>query len=373
MSDLPPTMRAWVYREKGHPSKVVKLETDFKTPQPADLGADEVLVEVHYTGFNAVITILIQSLNPRPFSFFLPRRDRVAVTELEFAGRLIAAGGNVLASRPDLKIGELVIGFVDASKAIFTGAGGLAEYAVAPAKTVVPYHVPGEEQPKLSIEEWAGLGGVGCTAIQVIDRAGVKSGDKVLINGGSGGAGAMMVQVTRSVVGPNGRVVATCSGANVELVKSLGADEVIDYRQCAPLHAYLAASEHARTPFDAIIDCVGIQDLFTHSTAYLAPGKTFLNIGGMDIEYSMKGILKGVWTQLWNRFCPRIFGGVPRWYRFYSATPDVESLERLRKLVQNEEVRQVVDSIWGFEDVPKAYEVMQSKRAKGKIIVRVRN
>ncbi|CRG86733.1 hypothetical protein PISL3812_03744 [Talaromyces islandicus] len=362
---LPPTMRAWTYRTKGLPSTTVKLESDIRTPQPTDLGPDDVLVEVHYVAFNGGVTSGIQGLGPRPLAFFLRQQDRVAIAEFEFAGRLIAAGGNVLPAttssgagggRKDLKIGELVTGFMNPFKSLRTGAGALAEYAIAPAKSVVPYQLPGdgEEPPKLSLAEWAGLGGVGCTAIQAVERARIKAGDKVLINGSSGGAGVMMVQVARSVIGPQGKLVATCSAANVELVKSLGADEVIDYRQHSPLHTYLAASEDADRPFDAIIDNVGIQELFTHSPSYLAPGKKFLAIGAMNAEFSVRGAVYLVWLMLWNQFCPVIFGGVPRKFQFYSAEPDLPSLEMLRKMTQEGTLRQVIDSIWEFEDVPKA-------------------
>jgi|SRR5271156_5228933 len=77
-----------------------------------------------------------------------------------------------------------------------------------------------------SMAEASGLAGVGCTAIQAAEAASLKPGDKVFVNGGSGGLGSMMVQVARAIVGESGQVIATCSGPNVEMVKALGADEV---------------------------------------------------------------------------------------------------------------------------------------------------
>jgi reticulon-4-interacting protein 1, mitochondrial len=353
MADLPSTMRAWAYRQSGLPSQVVKLETTFRTPKATDLGPNELLVEIHYTSFNGGVTLVAQSLRPRPLAFFISKEERVGIMELEFAGRMVAAGKNVLSSRPDLRLGEFVVGCMDEMRLMRRGAGSLAEYVVVKADMVAPYELPGGEKSKFSLAEWAGLSAVGCTAVQVTDRMGIKAGDKVLINGSSGGAGVLMVQVVKSIVGPGGRVVATCSGRNVDLVKSLGADEVIDYRQCGPLHAHLAASEHAKAPFDAIIDCVGIQALFAHSPAYLAPKGKFVNLGAMDTELSVRGLFQWVGLSMWNRFCPRIFGGVPRDYEFYSARVNVPSLERLRKMVQDGKLRQVIDSIWEFEDVPK--------------------
>ncbi|RAO65491.1 uncharacterized protein BHQ10_001503 [Talaromyces amestolkiae] len=371
-SELPSTMRAWVYRTKGLPSEILKLEINIETPKIANLAPDEVLVEVYYSALNNISTQLMQTLRPRPLGFFISQKNRLAIPEIELGGRLIAAGKNVLSRRPDLKLGDLVIGLTDPAKSMRDGSGALAEYAVLPVAHVVPYQLPSGEQEQLSLAEWSALGGVGCTAIQVTERAGLKAGDKILVNGSSGGAGTTVIQVARYILGPSGHIVATCSASNIDLVKSLGADEVIDYQQCGPLHTYLAMSVHAQTPFDAIIDCVGIQDLFIHSPTYLALGKNFINIGSLELEHSIKGTLHWVWLAFWNQYCPLIFGGIPRHFEFYSAEPDVQSLEKLRKLTQERKLRPVVDSVWEFEDASKAYQIMENKRAKGKIVIRVK-
>lgn len=352
---IPSTMRAWTYTRRGLPSQVVQLDPHFKAPSLSDIGPDDVLVEINYAAMNGGVAWIMQVLSPLPFSW--TAKNRIAVPELEFSGTILAVGREVLAARVDLQPGTLVFGSCRPAEHFRLGRGTLAEYVVAPASRVVTISIAGEEAAaavsKLSLAEASGIGAVGATAIQTLDLSGLKTGDKVLVNGGSAGTGVMMVQIARHVVGESGQVVATCSAANAELVKSLGADEVIDYRKHDPLHEYLRVSHHAEQPFDAIIDCIGIQDLYTHSPDYLARGKPYLNIGAYTATPTLAGFLTWAWKQLSNRFWPTFLGGVPRPYIFHSATPDVKTLNRVKQLVAEGKLRQVVDSIWEMEDVPK--------------------
>jgi NADPH:quinone reductase-like Zn-dependent oxidoreductase len=99
-------------------------------------------------------------------------------------------------------------------------AGSLAEYVAVAATSVV------RKPDRASFEEAAGLPVAGCVALTLIDAARLKAGDTILVNGASGGIGTIVVQLAKKLVGESGRVVAICSGRNVELVNSLGADEV---------------------------------------------------------------------------------------------------------------------------------------------------
>ncbi|KAL1968722.1 hypothetical protein VTN77DRAFT_1548 [Rasamsonia byssochlamydoides] len=363
-------MRAWTYSRRGLPSQTIQLDTHFKAPSLSDVGPNDALVEINYAAMNGGVAYFMQVVPPLPFSWI--STNRVAIPELEFSGTLLAVGRDVLAARPDLQPGTLVLGSCMPLEHFRRGCGTLAEYVVVPASRMVPISTAGEAAAsKLSLAEAAGIGGVGATAVQILDLSGLKTGDKVLINGGSAGSGVMMVQVARHVVGESGYVVATCSAANAELVQSLGADEVIDYRTHEPLHEYLRSSHHSKRQFDAIIDCIGIQDLYTHSPEYLARGKPYLNIGALTATPTLAGFLSWTWTQMLNMFWPSFLGGVPRPYCFHSTTPDVNTLNRVKKLVAEGKLRQVVDSIWEMEDVLKAYERMESKRARGKVIIHI--
>lgn len=87
----------------------------------------------------------------------------------------------------------------------------------------------------ISSAEAAGLGGVGCTSVRFLYYRKLQKGNSILINGGSSGCGTKMVQIAKHLDGPKGKVVATCSTANIEIVKGLGADEVVDYFAHKPL------------------------------------------------------------------------------------------------------------------------------------------
>jgi NADPH:quinone reductase-like Zn-dependent oxidoreductase len=150
-----------------------------------------------------------------PFLF----RSKPAIPELDFSGTIVTSNSEVPEFR-HLRPGTPVFGSVGVGPHLKAGIGTLAEYIVVPAERVV------RKPDNMSFEEAAGLGVAGCTAVPLIKRAGLKKGDSVLINGASGGIGTMVTQLARDAVGEDGRVVAVCSGKNVEFVKMLGADEV---------------------------------------------------------------------------------------------------------------------------------------------------
>ena len=100
----------------------------------------------------------------------------------------------------------------------------------------------------------AGLGAVGYTAVRFLEYSKVGPGDSILINGGSGGLGTFLVQLAKHVGGPQGTAVAICSTANVDLVKNLGADEVVPYNGSVPAEQYLARAYAGSKKFDSIVD-----------------------------------------------------------------------------------------------------------------------
>jgi NADPH:quinone reductase-like Zn-dependent oxidoreductase len=205
------TMRGWTFTARGPPSAVLRLRSDLPRPTPNQLDANEVLVKVSHVavfqGFAALMNI-IPHVNS---NLWIPCSD--------FSGVIEAVGHNVHSLRP----GDAVFGSPDPKALMRWGSkynGMLVDYAILPANQVV------KRPDNISFESAAGLAGNGCTALQFCAKTGIKKGDSVLVTGASGGLGSIVLQVVRDIVGTEGRIVAVCSGANAELVKGLGADEV---------------------------------------------------------------------------------------------------------------------------------------------------
>ncbi|KAJ5527383.1 hypothetical protein N7513_011542 [Penicillium frequentans] len=339
-TDIPPTMPAWSYKTRGPVSKVLKYTTDFPTPNPSKLAPNEVLVKIAYTGFTPTASTLPAIIPP------WIQKDGTAIPELEISGTIAALGSSTI--RPDIQLGTPVFGGTSLEILLRRGSGTLAGYCPCPVDqlSVVP--------AGMDLEHAVALAGNGVTAVQVVDAAGVKRGDKVV----------------RDRVGETGIVISSCSGGNVELVKSLGADEVIDYRQHDPLHEYLV-KEHGETRFDAIVDTVGIQELYTNSPGYLREGGRFINIGAMQAQSANGSLFAFAWAMILNLALPAWLGGTPRRYQMVMGTPGVDVMARVKKLAEDGVLVPVIDSTWEMEDALKAYEKLHSQRARGKVIIKV--
>lgn len=207
-SDLPKTMKAWLVTKNGEPRDALTLKTD--VPVPASIRSGNLLVKVEYAALNpADLNFMAHIPNWVPF-----RRN--PTVGLDFAGRVVKVGSAVPAGLGLAPGAEVCGSFNVLSVAV--GRGSLAEYIEIPASKVAL-------KPKsLAPREAAGaLGIAGQTAYIVLKEAGVKAGDRVLVNGASGGVGSVLVQVAKA----KGAVVyGVCSGGNAEFVKSLGAEDV---------------------------------------------------------------------------------------------------------------------------------------------------
>jgi reticulon-4-interacting protein 1, mitochondrial len=206
----PSDMRAWIHTRRGPPSTALNLSKTMKVPTLTS--PTSVLIRVSHAALNPGGSIFMQLC---PFIF----RASPAIPELDFSGTITRIGSDVPSAR-NLKPGTPVFGSVPISAHTGSSSGALAEYVVVPADHVIPKPV------NASFEEVAGLPVAGSTALAVVEKAGLKRGDSVLVNGASGGIGSMVIQMVRDAVGESGTVVAICSGKNFEMVKQLGADEV---------------------------------------------------------------------------------------------------------------------------------------------------
>ncbi|KAF2180322.1 GroES-like protein [Zopfia rhizophila CBS 207.26] len=349
------TMRAWAHTRSGLPSSVLSLAN---LPIPTISSPSQVLVRISHCALNPGGSIVMQLL---PFIF----RASPAIPEMDFSGTIVECGANIPEER-NLKIGSEVFGSIPLSQHVKSIGGALAEYVVVDASSVV------RKPSEAKLEEVAGLGIAGATALEVVKGARLKKGDSVLVNGASGGIGHIAVQLCRDWAGETGRVVGVCSGGNGGWVKTLGCDEVIDYQSSAPVHSFLA-SKFSGERFNAVIDAAGVQDIFNHCPEFLAEGKPYVTVGPRAESFTVSGMLATIWLMAKNFLWPRILGGVPREYVQVTGVSNLEAMEELAKMVGEGKLRVVVDSCTDMKNAREAYEKMLSRHAKGKVIVMVHN
>ncbi|KAK2030766.1 NAD(P)-binding protein [Colletotrichum zoysiae] len=357
-------MRAWVRQFRGHYKSSLKLVDSLPTPPIPGPDSSDILVRVSYVALEFSIVHLLGVLPSLPFS-------RPLVPELSVSGTVAVAGGK--APEELRRPGTRVLAMTDPMSMAFRGTGALKEYMRVPEAYVIPLsghgfdagEQDGVDRPILSMAQGAGLVSNGSTALATVRAAKVSSGQRVLVNGASGSVGHIVAQLCRS---RGAFVVGVASGANEALVRGY-ADEFVDYRKHASLPDHLAATFGSQ-PFDSIIDCVGSQVLYTNSPKYLRPEGPFVNIGAIDIEI---GILRHVARWVMNTTCPTWLGGIPRQYIFFSNTPNMRDVLTLVEMVEKGELKVMLDSEFAMTDLMQAYERVTSKRARGKVLIRIDN
>ncbi|KAK0470520.1 hypothetical protein IW261DRAFT_1553740 [Armillaria novae-zelandiae] len=343
----PQIQQAWIIDRRGEPKDALSFRTDW--PVPSKLAKGEVLVKVQAAALNPVGYKLMRAL-PN----FIARRPIPA--EYDLAGIIEDPNDSQFTK------GDSVFGLIhtDSATSLKTRQGALQQYARMPAAYLV------RRPENITSIEAAGVTLAAETAWQALfGCAGLETGQTVFINGGSSSVGAFAIQIAKAKGAT--RVVASASGQNEEFVKSLGADEFIDYTK-QPLHEYLAQNPPS-PKFHIILDAVALEDpsLFTYSPAYLAPGGTFVSCGAIQGLHPFNLVLKTVLAMFW----PSWLGGVPRSYRTVRLAHDASGLEALRQLLEEAQIKPVVDSVYEFKDVLSAYERIMTSRAKGKVVVMV--
>jgi NADPH:quinone reductase-like Zn-dependent oxidoreductase len=332
-------MRAWTYSKRGLPQNILTLGS---VPKPTITSPDQVLIKVACTSLFSSCKAMM--------ALVYVSSDQKKIPESEFSGEIVEYGENV---REELKVpGVEVFGLtipmepkIDTFRFLFNPNGTLTEYVVVHQNLIAP------KPSNMSLEEASGLAGMATTAIYFNDAVKLQTGDYVLVNGGSGAIGMLLLQLLKKAVGPEGKVVATCSGSKKDIVLQY-ADEAIDYRAKAPIYQYLA-QEYGSRKFDAIIDTASTQELYDHSPEYLNEGKPFFDMAikhpvGRAWQYS--DLLPIIGNQIKNNFWPTFLGGVPRKYVLKSVRPDLKSLQKIRQLVEDGTFKGTVDSVWGMDE-----------------------
>lgn len=336
-SPFPPsTIRAWQYSStKGGLDKNLKINPSAPLPKP---NPDQHLVQVIATALNPV--------DYKPAEIPLVGRlivHKPATPCIDFAGCIVTP-----ATGSPFKRGQLVFGAAGTSP---LAGGALSELTLTKKENTVA--LPDGVDPI----DAATIGVAGLTAYQSI-VPNVKKGDYIFINGGSGGTGVFGIQIAKAV---GCHVTTTCSTANVELCKSLGAEEVVDYRKQSVVKALKASGRK----FDHVVDNVGSDfRLYYRCHEYTKPGAVYVMVGGTPSLGFAVDMLK---VKLW----PDFLGGGKRKFSGFFPKPKHEDLEQIGTWMMEGKVKPIIDQKFPFEQAPKAFEKSKTGRAKGKIVVDV--
>ena len=334
MMSTSPSFRAWQFESAaGGLDKALKLGSATLQPKPNQHLIKVVAAALKPTDYKTAEAALVRKLVlPNP-----------ATPAIDVVGRLIApAAGSAL------QPGQLVFGAAGGSRP--TG-GALAELALAQKDNLIA--IP----EGLGLIDAAAIPVAGLSAYQSIVPY-VKKDDKIFINGGSGGVGMMGIQIAKTL---GCHVTTTCSTANVELCRSLGADEVVDYRKQSVVET-LKANGHL---FDHVVDNVGKDPvLYFRCHEFTTDQATFIKLAG---EIS----LVDIWATLKMRLLPSFLGGGKRNIKGFLAQPKPDDLRQIADWVKSGAIRAVIDSRYPFEEAPAAYTKLKTGRARGKIIVEV--
>ncbi|KAF3048666.1 hypothetical protein E8E11_002536 [Didymella keratinophila] len=328
-----PTMKAWQY--DGVPvEKNLRINDAATQPTISDL---EVLVEVHAMALNPVDYKVTESAP-------LTALGLKCIPGADFCGKVAKTGIKV----DSFQIGEWVFG----AKVGAISNGTLGQY-VSVSQDMLTSLPSGIE-----VEDAASVGIVGLTQYQAI-KPNIKAGDKVFINGGSGGTGVYGIQIAKAL---GCHVTTTCSTGNVKLCESLGADEVIDYK-----NANIIETLAGKGPvFQLAVDNVGSSaDLYKQSASFLVPNGKFVQVGASPSLGGFAQITS-------NLLVPGFLGGGKRSYQMLMTKAVPDDLKQLGVLMREGKVKAVLDEVFDWEDAPKAFEKLKTGRSKGKLVIRIK-
>jgi len=323
-------MKAIVYRCYGSPD-VLRFE-DIERPTAAD---DEVLVKVHAAAVNPLEWHYMRGtpyIMRMDSGLGAPKNPRLGV---DFAGTVEAVGKNVKRFRP----GDEVFG---------GRSGAFAEYVrVREDRALVL------KPAKLTFEQAASVPIAAITALQGLrDKGRIQPGQKVLINGASGGVGTFAVQIAKSF---GADVTGVCSTRNVEMVRSLGADHVIDYTR----EDFTASDQR----YDLILDNVGNHS-FSEYRRILNPEGIYVMVGGPKTGKWLGPLGRAMRAPIYSAFVSQEFG-------FFVSEMKQKDLTVLRDLMQAGKVTPVIDRRYSLSEVPEAIRYLEQGRARGKVVITV--
>jgi NADPH:quinone reductase-like Zn-dependent oxidoreductase len=315
-------MKAIVHRRYGPPESL-RLE-ELERPH---VGDDDVLVRVRTVGLNPADWHVMRG-TPRVARLMVGLlRPKQLVPGVDVAGVVEEVGAKVTALRP----GDEMFG---------ARSGSLAELVVGGKNFLA-------KPSGLSFEQAGAVAVAGCTALQALrDKAHLQAGQRVLVNGAAGGVGTFAVQIAKSL---GAHVTGVCSTRNVELVRSLGADEVVDYT--------VDDFTRAAKAYDVVLDLIGNHPP-SKIRRILTPSGTAVFIGG---EAGMRRLLAMVFLNVF----------VGQHLLTFVAKINRDDLAFLGELMESGKVRTVIDRTYPLAETPEAMRYLEDGHAQGKVVITV--
>ncbi|MBI5317885.1 NADP-dependent oxidoreductase [Bradyrhizobium sp.] len=333
-------MRSLVFKRYGKPGQVMLADTPQPTPKPT-----EILVQVHAAGLNPIDNMI-------PKGTFKPilRFDLPATLGSDLAGVVVEVGSRVTRFKP----GDAVF-----ASLFDLGTGALAEFAL------VPEDAAALKPPNLDFVQAASIPMVGLTSWQALkERARLKPGQKLFIPAGAGGIGTFAIQLAKYL---GAKVGTTTSTGNVDLVRSLGADEVVDYKK--------QEFEDVLRDYDAVLGTVR-GDAIEKSLRILKPGSTVVSlVGPLDAAFARARRLNIFMVFLFGLMSRKIMrraGKCGVAYSFLFVRPDGRQLAEIGELLKAGHIRPVIDKVFPFEQAKEALAYLDKGRAKGKVVVQMK-
>lgn len=335
-------MKAAQIYEYGGPEVFRVEEIDEPT-----LGPKDVLVRVHASSVNPVDCKIRQGIQRAMIHYKLPH-----VLGLDVSGVVTQVGARVT----HFKVGDEVF-----SSPTHRRQGTYAEVVAIDESEVA--HKP----KNLTHAEAASIPLVGLTVFQLFEkRGGVKAGQRVFVQAGAGGVGSFAIQLAKHC---GASVATTCSARNVELVRELGADVVVDYTK--ERYDDVLGTEAQKQ--DWVLDTLGGEHR-DRALSVLRRGGHLASIQGGFPQHVEKfgvylGTLTAVLSMLWFQMCVRLFRGVRA--HWVLRKPSGRDLSEIAKLIEAGTIRPLIDSSFPLEQISEAHRKSESGRARGKIVIDV--
>jgi NADPH:quinone reductase-like Zn-dependent oxidoreductase len=333
-------MRALVFKRYGGLDQVALADIPRPAPKP-----DEILVQVHAAGLNPVENKIRSGKMKAILRFRLP-----TTLGSDLAGVVLEVGRSVTRFKP----GDAVFASIDGLR-----MGALAELAVVAENAAAP------KPAHLDFVQAASIPMVALTAWQTLkEHAHLKPGQKVFIPAGAGGIGTFAIQLAKYL---GAKVATTTSAGNAHLVRSLGADEVIDYQK--------QNFEDVLRDYDAVLDTLGGESL-EKSFQILKPESIVVSIvGPPDAAFGRtRGMNFLLLFALWllSYKIHRLAKKRRVEYSFLLVNPDGTRLAEIGEILKGGSIRPVIDKVFPFDQAKEALAYLEKGRAKGKVVVKIK-